>query len=308
MGERGGCKAVVDAARATLQDTSIRQNERFCLSVDFENSFHPGNRTKILEEVRTRFPQLSCWVETCYGQHSFLNLGDEVLTSEAWVHPGDPLGPLLFALLLQPVVQQLQEFVLLPTCFAFPKYAFSLRRTDTSVHNEVRKDFDGEVRKSLSTILGAAISDPQMMQVSLSVSKGGFGLRSAETQGSGAYLASLFSAQPLVQGMRSTDRAKETVVDEGLPTYNLEQLQEGVQKAQEQEPLDASLEATAARALADYNSQLETLLVIELASTFSQRKTCVDSTCTNALKEATMVGCAEDGAYLVQKAHERKLV
>ena len=147
------------------------------------------------------------------------------------------------------------EFVLLHSCLAFPKFAFSLRTTDTSVHNKVRQDFDGEVRKSLSTILGAAISDPQWTQASLPVSKWGFGLPSAETHRSGAYLASLFSAQPLVQGMRNAGRAKETVVDKGLPTYNKEQLQEGVQEEQGQEPLDASLEATAAPVLADYNSR-----------------------------------------------------
>ena len=73
------------------------------------------------------------------------------------------------------------EFVLLHSCLAFPKFAFSLRTTDTSVHNEVRQDFDGEVRKSLSTILGAAISDPQWKQASLPVSKGGSDMRSAET-------------------------------------------------------------------------------------------------------------------------------
>ena len=47
--------------------------------------------------------------------------------------------------------------VLLSLGFAFPKFTFSLRPTDTSVHNNVRQDFDGEVRKSLSMILGAAI-------------------------------------------------------------------------------------------------------------------------------------------------------
>ena len=34
---------------------------------------------------------------------------------------------------------------------------------------------------------------------------------------------------------------------------------------------------------------------------------CVDFTCTNTLQEATVIGCAEDGLYVVQKAHERNL-
>ena len=54
-----------------------------------------GNTTKIMEEVRVHFPQLSRWVETCYGQNSLLNLGDEVLSNKAWVQQGDLQGPLL---------------------------------------------------------------------------------------------------------------------------------------------------------------------------------------------------------------------
>ena len=60
-------------------------------------------------EVRTHYPQLSRLVETCYGEHSYLNLGYKVLSSEARVQQGNHLGSLLFALLLQPVAQQPQE-------------------------------------------------------------------------------------------------------------------------------------------------------------------------------------------------------
>ena len=98
---------------------------------------------------------------------------------------------------------------------------------DTSIHNKVRQDFDDEVRRALSAILGAAISYPQWIQASLPVSKGGFGLRSAKVHRLGAYLASLFTAQPIVQHMRHADRAKETVLEE-LPIFNPKQLVEGV--------------------------------------------------------------------------------
>ena len=64
---------------------------------------------RILEEVRDKFPQLSRWVETCYGSPTLLNFGEEVITSEAGVQQGDPLGPLLFSLLLQPMAEQLHE-------------------------------------------------------------------------------------------------------------------------------------------------------------------------------------------------------
>ena len=39
----------------------------------------------------------------------------------------------------------------------------------------------------------------------------------------------------------------------------------------------------------------------------NRRGTCVDFTCTNSLQEATVAGCADEGAYAVQKAHKQKL-
>ena len=71
------------------------------------------------------------------------------------------------------------EFTLLRSCFAFPKFAFSLRTTDTCPHKGVRREFDEEVRKALEQILGAPLTDTQWDQASLPISQGGFGLRSA---------------------------------------------------------------------------------------------------------------------------------
>ena len=64
---------------------------------------------RILEEVRNKFPHLSWWVECCYSTSPFLNFGDRVVLSAAGVQQGDPLGPLLFSLLLHPVTERLQE-------------------------------------------------------------------------------------------------------------------------------------------------------------------------------------------------------
>ena len=74
VGVRGGCKAVVHATRATI-NSEIEQ--RWCLQVDFENVFNNIDRSHMFAEVRRRFPQLSRWVESCYGHTWDLNMHQE---------------------------------------------------------------------------------------------------------------------------------------------------------------------------------------------------------------------------------------
>ena len=62
------------------------------------------SRQAILEECANHFPELLPWVSWCYGQHPYLWHQLGILTSEQGVQQGDPLGPLLYALVLQKVV------------------------------------------------------------------------------------------------------------------------------------------------------------------------------------------------------------
>jgi len=58
--------------------------------------------------VRLRCPSISLWVKFLYGQAARLYLGDEHIMSATGVQQGDPLGPLLFALVLHPLIHQIR--------------------------------------------------------------------------------------------------------------------------------------------------------------------------------------------------------
>ena len=57
-----------------------------------------------MKECYNNFPQIYSWVHFCYSKHSFLFFGNFIISSEAGVQQGDPLGPFLFCLVLQVVI------------------------------------------------------------------------------------------------------------------------------------------------------------------------------------------------------------
>jgi hypothetical protein len=79
------------------------------LTVDFSNAFNLVDRTTLLHEVQTRCPSISLWVEFLYGQSTRLYVGDDHIWSTTGVQQGDPLGPLLFALVLHPLVHRTRD-------------------------------------------------------------------------------------------------------------------------------------------------------------------------------------------------------
>eukprot|EP00158_Paraphelidium_tribonemae_P008412 Partr_v1_DN28573_c2_g1_i1_m73651 putative NA len=81
------------------------------LKIDFSNAFNLISRSAVFDAVRDFSPGLASWVEFCYADKPLLFADKEVLTSETGVQQGDPLGPLLFALALHPVVPLIKERV-----------------------------------------------------------------------------------------------------------------------------------------------------------------------------------------------------
>ena len=77
------------------------------LKVDMKNAFNMVSRQALLSECAKHFPELYPWAHWCYSQHPFLwhEMGN--LTSKCGVQQGDPLGPLLFSLVLNILVAEI---------------------------------------------------------------------------------------------------------------------------------------------------------------------------------------------------------
>ncbi|PWA97147.1 reverse transcriptase domain-containing protein [Artemisia annua] len=84
------------------------------LTVDFSNAFNAIDRSALLREVHCHCPSIFPWVQFLYAQPARLYVGNERLGAYAGVQQGDPLGPLLFALALHPLVLKIQDDCALP--------------------------------------------------------------------------------------------------------------------------------------------------------------------------------------------------
>ena len=91
----------------------LRRNRRFrrhvLLQIDASNAFNTISRQAILDEVLQHAPKLARWVHLSYGFASNLLFGEFVIMSGEGTQQGDPLGPLLFALALHPLILRIQS-------------------------------------------------------------------------------------------------------------------------------------------------------------------------------------------------------
>ena len=74
-----------------------------------QNAFNFVSRQAILDECLANFPELLPWVVWCYSQHPTLWHPLGVLHSASGVQQGDPLGPLLFSIVLQSILKYFAE-------------------------------------------------------------------------------------------------------------------------------------------------------------------------------------------------------
>ncbi|GKA30369.1 putative reverse transcriptase domain-containing protein, partial [Tanacetum coccineum] len=105
---QGGGEAILHAVNRLVEDRGDDVGLSMLL-VDFQNAFYLVNRTVMLEEVRLRCPAISRWVEFCYSNPTRLYYGEHSMWSCQGVQQSDPLGPLLFFLVLHPPICKIRD-------------------------------------------------------------------------------------------------------------------------------------------------------------------------------------------------------
>ena len=113
---KAGCEAIIHSVAHIMEKQDQPSLSRWVLLVDFSNAFNCVNREFMFSAIRSVLPGLSRWVECCYGTDSVLHFGDHSLLSRCGVQQGDPLGPLCFALTLQPIAMRIKRALLNLLC------------------------------------------------------------------------------------------------------------------------------------------------------------------------------------------------
>ena len=94
-----GTEKIVHKLRQVIED-NLNNGDFAILKVDMQNAFNLVSQEAVLHQCAIHFPYLLPWVTWCYSQHQKLWHPMGQLISASGVQQGDPLGPLLFALVL----------------------------------------------------------------------------------------------------------------------------------------------------------------------------------------------------------------
>ncbi|GJU02808.1 reverse transcriptase domain-containing protein [Tanacetum coccineum] len=108
VGVAGGSEAILHSVNRLIVDCGDDVGLSMLLA-DFKNAFNLVDREIMLRKVRLRCPAISRWVEFCYSNPARLYCGEHTLWSCQMVQQVDPLGPLIFSLVLHPLICKIRD-------------------------------------------------------------------------------------------------------------------------------------------------------------------------------------------------------
>ncbi len=117
VGVKGGCEVIAHALHACedmLFDDENIATDWSIQTIDFSNAFNTVRRRFIYDELTIHFPSLIPYFQFCYSKPTNIYFKDGTVAAvcSTGVKQGDPLGPLFFALALQPVLKLVSKHVL----------------------------------------------------------------------------------------------------------------------------------------------------------------------------------------------------
>ena len=103
MACRAGAEKIVHSLRNCIEEHWMQEEDFVVFKVDMTNAFNLVSR-QVLDECSALIPEILPWVSWCYGSHPELWYPMGHLSSQSGVQQRDPLGPMLFALVLQKLI------------------------------------------------------------------------------------------------------------------------------------------------------------------------------------------------------------
>ncbi|KAF2881323.1 hypothetical protein ILUMI_24853 [Ignelater luminosus] len=190
-GTKRGCEAAVDCCRIFIHQNT--DTPKVLLKIDFRNAFNTVERNEMLKCVKDRIPKLYNILFQCYSKSSQLFFGEKRILSQVGAQQGDPAGPLLFCLVIQAVIENLNSEL---NIFYLDDRTLGGDKNTAAI--EIINVIDRSIEVAFESISNISFDEQQVCIASLLIKFGGLGLRKGSDIMMPAFLASVNSVLGLI--------------------------------------------------------------------------------------------------------------